>query len=86
MESLWERLSNGAESVVDNIKVSVSETYQDVTGFIKSEISDVGNVALGGVEKVFDSLGKYFLIGIGALIILVYVAGKSGAVKIRSVL
>jgi len=72
-------------SVWEGLSETASETFSSVTGAASSAFDAVTDKAIGVGDKLLGTLAKYFVIVAGAIILLVFIAGKSGALKISAV-
>lgn len=64
---------------------TVEGAYDKTIGGIKRVVTDVVDVGTGAASSALGNLAMPLLIGAGVIIALIYVAGKSGAVKIDRV-
>lgn len=80
MTDLWSRVSEGAEAVVTNVKDTVGGVYSGALDFVKNEVREISESAVGVADNALGMLSKYFVLILGGLVLLIYVAGKSGLI------
>ena len=79
--TVWEEISDSASGALESAKAIPGKIFDTVKDAGSSVLS-AGESALGYVG---DTVTKYFLLVAGVLILIVFVAGKSGALRISKV-
>lgn len=81
-------LTDAVDNVREGLSVvghAVESGYESTISGAKTVIGDAVGIATTPITSLFENAGGYILIGIAVIGALIYVAGKSGAVKIDRV-
>lgn len=81
VSNVWESLRDAAGDTLSGAKEAVVETVATAWAGVKDIGAEIGDTALSGVTGIFWRILPMALVGVGVVLVLVWVLGKSGAAE-----